>query len=134
MSLDELFHEAQGRIRRYTPVEAQAAMRAGAVLVDIRDRFSREHEGVIPGAYHVPRTVLEWRVASDDYRNPALQDKRLILVCDHGFSTVFAASMLLDLGLDVGDVISGFEAWKANGLETDVARPYDGQPGNGPPD
>jgi rhodanese-related sulfurtransferase len=134
MSLDELFHEAQGRIRRYTPVEAQAAMRAGAVLVDIRDRFSREHEGVIPGAYHVPRTVLEWRVASDDYRNPALQDKRLILVCDHGFSTVFAASMLLDLGLDVGDVIGGFEAWKANGLETDVARPYDGQPGNGPPD
>jgi rhodanese-related sulfurtransferase len=134
MSLDELFHEAQGRIRRYTPVEAQAAMRAGAVLVDIRDRFSREHEGVIPGAYHVPRTVLEWRVASDDYRNPALQDKRLILVCDHGFSTVFAASMLVDLGLDVGDVIGGFEAWKANGLETGVARPYDGQPGNGPPD
>jgi rhodanese-related sulfurtransferase len=134
MSLDELFYEAQGRIRRYTPVEAQAAMRAGAVLVDIRDRFSREHEGVIPGAYHVPRTVLEWRVASDDYRNPALQDKRLILVCDHGFSTVFAASMLVDLGLDVGDVIGGFEAWKANGLETGVARPYDGQPGNGPPD
>jgi rhodanese-related sulfurtransferase len=134
MSLDELFHEAQGRIRRYTPVEAQAAMRAGAVLVDIRDGFSREHEGVIPGAYHVPRTVLEWRVASDDYGNPALQDKRLILVCDHGFSTVFAASMLVDLGLDVGDVIGGFEAWKANGLETGVARPYDGQPGNGPPD
>jgi len=134
MSLDELFHEAQGRIRRYTPVEAQAAMRAGAVLVDIRDRFSREHEGVIPGAYHVPRTVLEWRVASDDYRNPALQDKRLILVCDHGFSTVFAASMLVDLGLDVGDVIGGFEAWQADGLETGVARPYDGQPGHGPPD
>ena len=134
MSLDELFHEAQGRIRRYTPVEAQAAMRAGAVLVDIRDRFSREHEGVIPGAYHVPRTVLEWRVASDDYRNPALQDKRLILVCDHGFSTVFAASMLVDLGLDVGDVIGGFEAWKADGLETGVARPYDGRPGSGPPD
>lgn len=134
MSLDELFHGAQGRIRRYTPTEAQAAMQAGAVLVDIRDRFSREHEGVIPGAYHVPRTVLEWRVASDEYRNPALEGKQLILVCDHGFSTVFAASMLLDLGCDVGDVIGGFEAWKADGLETGSARPYDGQPGNGPPD
>jgi rhodanese-related sulfurtransferase len=134
MSLDELFHGAQGRIRRYTPTEAQAAMQAGAVLVDIRDRFSREHEGVIPGAYHVPRTVLEWRVASDEYRNPALEGKRLILVCDHGFSTVFAASMLLDLGCDVGDVIGGFEAWKADGLETGSAGPYDGQPGNGPPD
>ena len=109
-------------------------MRAGAVIVDIRERFSREHDGVIPGAYHVPRTVLEWRVASDEYRNPALQDKRLILVCDHGFSTVFAASMLIDLGFDVGDVIGGFEAWKADGLETGIARPYDGRPGNGPPD
>jgi len=134
MSLDELFDGARSRIRRYTPTEAQAAMEAGAVLVDIRERCSREHDGVIPGAYHVPRTVLEWRVASDEYGNPALQDKRLILVCDHGFSTVFAASMLMELGLDVGDVIGGFEAWKADGLETDVARPYDGQPGNGPPD
>jgi rhodanese-related sulfurtransferase len=134
MSLDQLFDGARGRIRRYTPTEAQAAMAAGAAIVDIRDRSSREHDGVIPGAYHVPRTVLEWRVASDDYRNPALDGKRLILLCDHGFSTVFAASMLLDLGCDVGDVIGGFEAWKADGLETGVAKPYEGQPGNGPPD
>ena len=134
MSLNELFDGARSRIRRYTPTEAQAAMQAGAVIVDIRERFSREHDGVIPGAYHVPRTVLEWRVASDEYGNPALHDKRLILVCDHGFSTVFAASMLIDLGLDVGDVIGGFEAWKADGLETGIARPYDGLPGNGPPD
>jgi rhodanese-related sulfurtransferase len=134
VTLNELFEQAGGRIRRYTPTEAHAAMRAGAVLVDIRERASREHDGVIPGAYHVPRTVLEWRVASEEYRNPALEGKRLILVCDHGFSTVFAAAMLTDLGVDVGDVIGGFEAWKADGLETGVARPYDGRPGSGPPD
>ena len=134
MTLNELFDGARGRIRRYTPTEAQAAMQAGAVVVDIRDEASRVHGGVIPGAYHVPRTVLEWRVASDEYRNPALEAKRLILVCDHGFSSVFAASMLLELGVDAGDVIGGFEAWKADGLKTGVARPYDGQPGNGPPD
>jgi len=134
VTLNELFDGARGRIRRYTPTEAQAAAEAGAVIVDIRDRFSREHDGVIPGAHHVPRTVLEWRIASDEYRNPALEDQRLILVCDHGFSTVFAAAVLLDLGVDVGDVIGGFEAWKADGLEIGVARPYDGQPGNGPPD
>ncbi|HEY2776356.1 MAG TPA: rhodanese-like domain-containing protein [Gaiellaceae bacterium] len=134
MTLNELFDLAGGRIRRYTPTEAHAAAQAGAVIVDIRDHFSREHDGVIPGAHHVPRTVLEWRIASDDYRNPALENKRLILVCDHGFSTVFAASMLVDLGVDVGDVIGGFEAWKADGLETAVAKQYDGQPGNGPPD
>jgi rhodanese-related sulfurtransferase len=134
VSLNELLEVAEGRIRRYTPTEAHAAAQAGAVIVDIRERYARERDGVIPGAYHVPRTVLEWRVASDEYRNPALDDKRLILVCDHGFSTVFAASMLVDLGIDVGDVIGGFEAWQADGLETGIAKPYDGRPGDGPPD
>jgi rhodanese-related sulfurtransferase len=94
----------------------------------------RERDGAVPGAHHVPRTVLEWRVASRDWTNPELTGKRLILICDHGFSTVFAASMLMDLGLDVGDVVGGFEAWKADGLETGIARPYGGVPGNGPPD
>jgi rhodanese-related sulfurtransferase len=135
VTLNELFDDARGRIRRYTPREAHAAMQeGGAVIVDIRDRYARERDGVIPGAHHVPRTVLEWRVASDDHRNPALADKRLILVCDHGYSTVFAAAALLDLGADAGDIIGGFEAWKADGLETTVPRPWDGVPGTGPPD
>jgi rhodanese-related sulfurtransferase len=82
----------------------------------------------------VPRTVLEWRVASDEYRNPALEGKRLILVCDHGFSTVLAAATLVGLGYDAGDIIGGYEAWRAEGLATAIAIPYAGQPGTGPPD
>jgi rhodanese-related sulfurtransferase len=134
MSLNELFDEARGRIRRYTPEEAYAAAQEDAVIVDIRERHSRERDGVIPGAFHVPRTVLEWRVASDDYRNPALEGKRLILVCDHGYSTVLAAATLVELGVDAGDIIGGFEAWQAAGLATAFAMPFDGRPGMGPPD
>ena len=134
MTLDELFDGAQGQIRRYTPEEARAAAQHGAAIVDIRARDTRDRFGVIPGAYHVPRTVLEWRVASDDHRNAALDGKRLILVCDHGFSSVLAAATLVSLGRDAGDIIGGFEAWHAAGLETGVAKPYDGQPGNSPPD
>jgi rhodanese-related sulfurtransferase len=106
----------------------------GAVLVDVRSRDARERDGVIPGAYHVPRTVLEWRVASDDHRNPALDGKRLILVCDQGFSTVLAAATLVDLGRDTGDVIGGFEAWRADELPIGVAASFDGLPGTGPAD
>jgi rhodanese-related sulfurtransferase len=134
MSLDELMGVAGERIRRYTPTEAHAAAQAGAVIVDVRERFSRERDGVIPGAYHVPRTVLEWRVASEEHRNPALEGKRLILVCDHGFSTILAAATLVGLGYDAGDIIGGYEAWRADGLATAIAIPYDGQPGSGPPD
>jgi rhodanese-related sulfurtransferase len=134
VSLNELFDEACGRIRRYTPTEAHAAAAADAVIVDIRERHSRERDGVIPGAYHVPRTVLEWRVASEEYGNPALSGKRLILVCDHGYSTVLAAATLVELGIDAGDIIGGFEAWRDDGLATAFAIPYDGRPGTGPPD
>lgn len=134
MTLDDLFEAARGRIRRYAPQEALAAAEHGAALVDIRAPDARERHGAIPGAHHVPRTVLEWRVASPEWRNPALEARRLILVCDHGFSSVLAAATLVDLGRDVGDVIGGFAAWVAAGLPTVRPRPHDGLPGFAPPD
>jgi rhodanese-related sulfurtransferase len=78
--------------------------------------------------------VLEWRVASDDHRHRALDGKRLILVCDHGCSSVLAAATLVELGRDAGDVVGGFEAWKGAGLPTCAAEPFAGLPGTGPPD
>jgi rhodanese-related sulfurtransferase len=129
--LDELLAQAAGRIRRYTPTEAHAA---DAALVDIRSQDSRDRNGAIPGAYHVPRTVLEWRVASDDWRNTELDRKQLVLVCDDGYSSILAAATLVELGRDAGDVIGGFTAWRAAGLPVTRARRHDGLPGTAPPD
>jgi rhodanese-related sulfurtransferase len=130
-ALDDLLAEATSRIRRYSPAEARDA---DATLVDIRSGDARERDGVIPGAYHVPRTVLEWRVASRDWRNTELDGKRLILVCDHGYSSILAAAALADLGIDAGDLDGGFEAWVAAGLPVTRPAGYDGLPGTGPPD
>jgi rhodanese-related sulfurtransferase len=134
VTLDDLLARASARIRRYTPEEAHAAAAHDALIVDIRARDARERHGVIPGALHVPRTVLEWRVASDDWRNPRLDSRRLILVCDHGCSSILAAATLSDLGRDVGDVVGGFDAWRSAGLPTTAARPAEGMPGMGEPD
>jgi rhodanese-related sulfurtransferase len=130
-TLQELFDNAAGRIHRYAPAEAEAS---GATIVDIRSRDSRERDGAIPGAYHVPRTVLEWRVASPEWRNPKLADRPLIVVCEHGQSSVLAAASLVDLGCDAGDIEGGFEAWQEAGLPVTAARAWDGRPGMGPPD
>jgi rhodanese-related sulfurtransferase len=130
-TLEELFADAARRIRRYSPAEAHVAV--GAIL-DTRSQEARERDGVIPGAYHVPRTVLEWRVASAEWRNSELDNRTLILVCDHGYSSVLAASNLVDLGRDAGDVKGGFEAWHADGLPVGTPRNWDGLPGMGPPD
>jgi rhodanese-related sulfurtransferase len=135
MTLDELVEAARSRIRRYSPDEAHAAAQHGAAIVDIRARDARERDGVIPGAYHVPRTVLEWRVASEEWRHHGLDGRRLILVCDHGCSSILAAATLLELGREAGDVVGGFEAWQRARLPVvAAAAPYDGLPGTGLPD
>ena len=113
-------------------------MQAGALLIDIRSSEDRERDGIVPGSLHIPRTVLEWRMAPDsDWRNPHVGgvDREIILICDHGDSTVFATASLVDLGftrasdviggflVDLGftrasDVIGGFLEWRAAGLPT----------------
>jgi rhodanese-related sulfurtransferase len=130
-TLEALFAAAARRIRRYTPAEARDA---DAALVDIRSQDSRERDGAIPGAYHVPRTVLEWRIASREWRNTALDGRTIILVCEHGYSSVLAAATLVELGCDAGDLEGGFEAWRRAVLPVTPARRWDGLPGMGPPD
>jgi rhodanese-related sulfurtransferase len=119
-SLERLVNEAAEQIARFSAPEAYSACTADGVIIDIRSQDARERHGVIQGSLHIPRTVLEWRVALDSpWRNPHLGGlgQRLILICDHGYSSILAASNLVQLGFyQAGDVIGGFEAWKDNGL------------------
>ena len=94
--------EARTRIVRYTPEEARADTEL--LLVDTRSVDERERDGVIPGAKHVPLSVLPWR--TDD-----LAGRRVCLVCAHGYSSSLAAALLVELGVDAGDLIGGYEAW-----------------------
>jgi rhodanese-related sulfurtransferase len=120
VTLKELLEEARCRIERLTPAEAWAASQEGALIVDIRSDADREHDGVVPGSVHIPRTVLEWRLASDSpWRSPHVggPERRIVVLCDHGYSSSLAAATLIDLGLErAGDVVGGFVAWRESGL------------------
>ena len=121
-TLDDLLAEAQTRIVRYSAADAHAATLADGLLVDIRSDTDRERDGIVPGSLHIPRTVLEWRTAPDSaWRNPHIGglDQQIILLCDHGCSTILAAATLTELGFTrAGDVIGGYAAWRDNGLPT----------------
>jgi rhodanese-related sulfurtransferase len=138
-TLDELLADARSRIERLSPHDAALALANGAVLVDLRSDGARERDGVVPGSLHVPRTVVEWRLAPDSaWRSPHAPGlgERVLLLCDHGFSSSLAAATLADLGFErTGDVEGGFEAWRAAGLPTARAsRPHgDELPGMAPP-
>lgn len=118
---DRLLREARGRIRRVPVADAWHAARSGeAVIVDIRAADARERDGIVPGSLHIPRTVLEWRLDPDSaWRNPhvAGTTRRVLLLCDHGWSSSLAAAGLVELGYaDATDVVGGIEAWQAAGL------------------
>ena len=140
-SLDRLLQTAAAQITRLEAPAALSAALADAVILDIRSQDARQLRGVIPGSLHIPRTVLEWRIAMDSpWRNPHLGglDQRLILICDHGYSSILAASNLVQLGFDrAGDVVGGFEAWEAHDLPIAPCRDQlsapSGLPGMGPP-
>ena len=141
-TLEELLAEARGRIERLQPAEAFAASEQGALVIDIRSDSDRERDGIVPGSLHVPRTVLEWRLDPESaWRTPYVSglDQRIVVLCDHGCSSVLAAATLVDLGFTrAADVVGGFAAWREAGLPvatgTGPAQSAASSPGCAPPD
>lgn len=138
--LDALVARAEARVDLLEPSEALAAVGEGAVLVDTRSLDARARDGVVPGSIHIPRTVLEWRLnPGGDSRTPWIPDgARVLVLCDHGCSSVLAAASLLDLGWNAGHVVGGYERWRRDGLPCQPARDAplaEGErPGMRPPD
>jgi rhodanese-related sulfurtransferase len=121
-TLGKLLKAAEAQITRLPPAEALAATQNDATLIDIRSDIDRERDGIVPGSLHIPRTVLEWRLASDSaWRSPHAPspEQQVILICDHGCSSVLAAATLVALGFTrASDVIGGFAAWREAALPT----------------
>jgi rhodanese-related sulfurtransferase len=118
-SIAEVLEEARRSLDRMAPHEAYAAMRAGALLIDVRCESEREARGRVPGAVPIPLSTLEWRLDPDsESRGPSVSfDQLLVLLCAQGYSSSLAAMRLQDLGFErATDVDGGFEAWKASGL------------------
>jgi rhodanese-related sulfurtransferase len=89
------------------------------VLVDTRSPDQQKAEGFIPGAVSHPLSVLAWRLDPD---SPTSNEKlpleaEVILICREGFSSVFAANQLREIGFArATDVIGGVDAWRRASL------------------
>jgi rhodanese-related sulfurtransferase len=118
-SIDERYEEAARRLGRVTVVEAYEEMRGAAVLVDTRSPDQQRAQGFVPGAVHHPLSVLAWRLDPDVQTSTEKipLDARVVLICREGYSSVFAAELLREIGFtNATDVIGGVDAWKAAGL------------------
>ena len=118
-TIDETYEEAARRLGRVTALEAWERIQSGAVLVDTRSLDQQKAQGFVPGAVHHPLSVLAWRLDPEcPTSNEKLPlDAEVLLICREGFSSVFAAEQLRELGFArATDVIGGVNAWIGAGL------------------
>jgi rhodanese-related sulfurtransferase len=124
-TIDELLADARRSIRRLFPAGALQAIRAGAVLIDIRADAQVARDGIVPGALLIPRNVLEWRLdPASEHRHPGAPqlDDHVILLCDEGYQSSLAAAQRLGFA-QATDVEGGFQAWRAAALPVEQPGP-----------
>src|SRR5690606_32346188 len=84
----EMLAEAERMVESVPPDAAQALLgRDDVVFVDLRDIRELEREGMIPGAFHAPRGMLEfWIDPESPYHKPVFAEpRRFVLYCASGW-------------------------------------------------
>jgi rhodanese-related sulfurtransferase len=120
----QMVDEAKARITTL-PIEA-ARKRLGAegvVFVDLRDVRELEREGMIPGAFHCPRGMLEfWLDPDSPYHKPVFATgKEFVFFCNGAWRSALAADTAQQMGLEnVTEMDGGFTAWKAAGYPVEA--------------
>jgi rhodanese-related sulfurtransferase len=118
-SAHDLVVAAKGRIREIPAEQAEQAIRNADLLIDVRegDEYAAGH---IPGAVHMSRGMLEFKLSS----NPdlAARDLNLVLYCKTSGRAALACVALQEMGYhNVQSIAGGYDGWIAAGKP--VAKP-----------
>jgi len=128
-TVQSMVDEALALITTHSVDEARALYgQPGVLFVDLRDPRELEREGVIPGAFHAPRGMLEfWVDPASPYHKPVFSQPgtRYVLFCAGGWRSALAARTMQEMGLsEVAHVHGGFGAWKAAGAPVAEKPPH----------
>jgi 2-hydroxychromene-2-carboxylate isomerase/rhodanese-related sulfurtransferase len=115
-----LIGQAMSAVKTLDLEQAKALQAGGdAVFVDIRDARELEREGVIPGAFHAPRGLVEfWIDPNSPYYKPIFNaDKQFVFFCAAGWRSALTTLTVQSMGFlpNVAHIEGGFEAWKKSG-------------------
>ncbi len=112
-SFPQMVAEALQHIPEVVPAALQTRLQGGEqiVVIDVRepDEFAK---GKIPGAYTIPRGVLEMQL---DGRLP--RESTVVLYCGAGARSALACKSLAEMGYDkVENLSGGWHGWVSAGL------------------
>jgi rhodanese-related sulfurtransferase len=115
----DLVTAAKSEINEVSLADAQVAIQNSDVLLDVReaDEYINGH---IPGAIHIPRGLMEFKLSND----PDLSTRSLniVLYCKNSGRAALASKVLHEMGyLHVQSIAGGFDAWAEVG--NPIAKP-----------
>jgi rhodanese-related sulfurtransferase len=88
------------------------------VFVDIRDVRELERDGMIPGAFHAPRGMIEFWIDPDSpyYKEIFGSGKTFYFYCASAWRSALATRVVQEMGLEnVAHIEGGFGNWKKSG-------------------
>lgn len=109
----DLVTAAKARIQEISLEKAEAALRDAAVVLDVReaDEYAAGH---IPGAIHISRGMLEFKLSNS--AELSARDLHIVLYCKTSGRAALAACALQDMGyVQVQSIAGGFDAWAGAG-------------------
>ena len=113
----QLVAEANAVIETVPVAQAlQLLDNSDVAFIDIRERFELEQEGMIPGAVHASRGMLEWMAdpASPRHDPVFASGKKLLIYCAGGGRSALATQQLQSLGFtDIAHIEGGIHGWIA---------------------
>ena len=115
----DMVAEANAEVEHTSAAELLGQNEAeGFTFVDLRDVRELDREGMIPGAYHCPRGMLEFWI---DPESPYAKEKfqtgnKFVFYCASGWRSALSAKIAQDMGLEnVSHITDGFGGWKKAG-------------------
>ena len=111
----DLVVQAKQTVQEISVEQAVSAIQTCDLLIDVReaDEYAAGH---LPGAIHISRGMLEFKMAG----NPKMQsrDLNILLYCKTSGRAALSAKSLADMGYShVQSIAGGVDAWVAAGHE-----------------
>lgn len=116
----ELVLAARRRISEISVAQLALLDPGEVALVDVREGVEWE-QGKIPGAFHVPRGVLEGAIGQLAGPPGLVGARPIVLYCGSGARSALAAQTLDTMGYTgIHSLAGGFQAWKLSGGAWDL--------------
>ena len=118
-SAHELVDAAEAKIKTLGVKEALECLDdKDCQFVDIRDVRELDRDGMVPGAFHAPRGMLEFWIDPESpyHKDIFASGKTFVFYCRSGGRSALATKAVQDMGLEpVCHIGGGFTAWEEAG-------------------